>query len=421
MFSHISENGFLSDDAIRAAVREALDATPLDGKRVLFIIPDHTRSMPMSAMFHAAWDALRGRVKKMDVLIALGTHPPEPDDVIFPRLGITPRERETVYADLGIYNHEWNNPAALARVGTLNEAEIAELSEGRMRQPVDVLVNRRVLDYDLVCIMGPVFPHEVVGFSGGNKYFFPGVAGADILNLFHWLGALITNWRINGTKHTPVRAVVDKAAALISVEKRCFCLTVVKKDTKAIFYGAPEEAWSAAADLSAKVHIIHKDHPFQSVLAVAPKMYDDIWVAGKCMYKLEPVVADGGELIIYAPHVREVSVTHGALIKRIGYHCRDYFLAQMDKFRDIPGGILAHSTHVRGMGTYEGGVEKPRIQVTLATGIPKDECRAINLGYRDPAGIDPAGWMNRESEGLLHVPGAGEILYRLRSEASAGM
>ncbi|MBP8132562.1 MAG: DUF2088 domain-containing protein, partial [Candidatus Hydrogenedentes bacterium] len=187
MFSHISENGFLSDDAIRAAVREALDATPLDGKRVLFIIPDHTRSMPMSAMFRAAWDALRGRAKKMDVLIALGTHPPEPDDVIFPRLGITPRERETVYADLGIYNHEWNNPAALARVGTLNEAEIAELSEGRMRQPVDVLVNRRVLDYDLVCIMGPVFPHEVVGFSGGNKYFFPGVAGADILNLFHWL------------------------------------------------------------------------------------------------------------------------------------------------------------------------------------------------------------------------------------------
>lgn len=421
MFSRISENGFLSEDAIRAAVREALDTTPLDGKRVLFIIPDHTRSMPMSAMFHATWEALRGRAKKMDVLIALGTHPPEPDEVVFKRLGITPRERETTYAELGIYNHEWDNPTALARVGTLSESEIAELSEGRMRQAVDVLVNRRVLEYDLVCIMGPVFPHEVVGFSGGNKYFFPGVAGADILNLFHWLGALITNYRINGTKHTPVRAVVDKAAAFIPVEKRCFCLTVVRKDTKAVFYGTPEEAWSTAADLSAKVHIIYKDRPFRSVLAVAPRMYDDIWVAGKCMYKLEPVVSDGGELIICAPHVREISVTHGAIIKRIGYHCRDYFLAQMDKFRDIPGGILAHSTHVRGMGTYENGVEKPRIQVTLATGIPEDECRAINLGYRDPATIDPANWMNREPDGLLHVPEAGEILYRLRTETAAGV
>jgi len=417
VLSRISEDGFLNEDAIRGFVREALDSTPLDGKRVLFIVPDHTRSMPMATMFRAAWEALRGRAKKMDLLIALGTHPPEPDDVILPRLGITPRERETTFAEVGIFNHEWDNPAALACIGTLGEDDIAELSEGRMRQAVDVMINKRVLEYDLVCIMGPVFPHEVVGFSGGNKYFFPGVAGAEILNLFHWLGALITNYRINGTKHTPVRAVVDKAASLIPVEKRCFCLTVVKKETKAVFFGAPEEAWSAAADLSAKVHVVYKDRPFDSVLAVAPKMYDDIWVAGKCMYKLEPVVADGGELIIYAPHVREVSVTHGALIKRIGYHCRDYFLAQVEKFRDIPGGILAHSTHVRGMGVYENGVEKPRVQVTLATGIPEDECRAINLGYRDPASIHLDDWKDREDAGRLHVPDTGEILYRLRSEA----
>ncbi|MCX5757554.1 MAG: lactate racemase domain-containing protein [Candidatus Hydrogenedentes bacterium] len=270
------------------------------------------------------------------------------------------------------------------------------------------------MDYDLVCVVGPVFPHEVVGFSGGNKYFFPGVAGEEILNLFHWLGALITNPAINGTKHTPVRAVVNHAASLIPVEKRCFCLTVVDKKAHAIFFGTPEEAWSAAADLSAQVHVVYKDRPYRSVLAMAPPMYDDIWVAGKCMYKLEPVVADGGELIIYAPHVKEISVTHGDLIRKIGYHTRDYLVAHMDEYMDIPGGILAHSSHVRGVGTYENGVERPRVTVTLATGIPEAECRAINLGYRNPATINPDDWKDRESEGLLLVQNAGEILYKLK-------
>jgi nickel-dependent lactate racemase len=284
-----------------------------------------------------------------------------------------------------------------------------------MHDPVAVQINRRVRDYDLLCVVGPVFPHEVVGFSGGNKYFFPGISGPDVLNLFHWLGALITNYRINGTKRTPVRDVIDRAAAMIPVEKRCFCLNVMKADTKGIFFGTPEEAWSPAADLAARTHMRYYERPFHSVLAMAPAMYDEIWVAGKCMYKLEPVIADGGELIIYGPHIREVSITHGPLIRRIGYHVRDYFLAQMDRFADVPGGILAHSTHVRGAGTFVDGVERPRVQVTLATAIPEAECRAINLGYRDPATIDPEAWRGREDEGYLLVPSAGEILYRLTS------
>ncbi|NLV41800.1 MAG: DUF2088 domain-containing protein [Candidatus Hydrogenedentes bacterium] len=410
----IAEQGYLSADEIRAFVAEACGTLALDGKSVLFIIPDQTRSMPMPLVFRALHDAVHGRAKKMDYLIALGTHPPMTDAMIHTLLGITPEERAGKFGDIGIFNHDWKNPEALTRVGAFTEDDIAELSGGLLRRGAEVTLNRRVLDYDLVCIVGPVFPHEVVGFSGGNKYFYPGVAGEDILNLFHWLGALITNYAINGTKHTPVRAVVDRAAAMIPVEKRCFCLTQVKKDTKAVFFGTPEEAWDRAADLSAKTHIVYKDRPFKSVLAMAPPMYDEIWVAGKCMYKLEPVVADGGELIIYGKHIHEVSVTHGKLIARIGYHVRDYFVKQMDRFTDIPGGILAHSTHVRGMGTYEDGVEKPRVTVTLATSIPEAECRAINLNYRDPDSINPDDWRDREDEGLLLVPDAGEILYRLK-------
>jgi hypothetical protein len=153
--------------------------------------------------------------------------------------------------------------------------------------------------------------------------------------------------------------------------------------------------------------------PFHTVLSCAPPMYDEVWVAGKCMYKLEPVVADGGELIIYAPHLKEISLTHGKLIEEVGYHVRDYFVKQWDKFAHYPWGVLAHSTHVRGQGTYENGIEKPRVKVTLASQIPPAVCERINLGYRDPATIDVESFANREHEGVLLVRKAGEQLYRL--------
>ena len=142
-------------------------------------------------------------------------------------------------------------------------------------------------------------------------------------------------------------------------------------------------------------------------------MYDELWVGGKCAYKLEPVVADGGELIIYAPHIHEISVVHGEIIRQIGYHVRDYFRKQMSKFAHLPRGVVAHSTHVKGIGTFEDGVERPRITVTLATGISEAECRAVNLGYRDHRTIDADDWRDREAEGLLLVPKAGETLFRL--------
>jgi nickel-dependent lactate racemase len=404
----------LPEAELSAAVAEACAALPADGKRVLFIIPDATRSMPMPAVFRALCAALRGRATGVDFLIALGTHPAMPEDAINRLLGVTAEERSTTFADVGVFNHEWRNPAMLRHIGTLSEDEVAGLSEGRLRQTVDVHVNRRLFDYDVVCIVGPVFPHEVVGFSGGNKYLFPGVAGADILNLFHWLGALITNPVINGVKDTPVRAVIDRAARMVDRDTWCFALNVAGKACRGLFFGRPEEAWSRAADMAKNTHIVYEDHPFDSVLAMAPEMYDELWVAGKCMYKLEPVVADGGELIIHGPHIREISATHGDLIRRIGYHTRDYFLAQMDRFADIPGGILAHSTHVRGIGAMRDGVEHCRIRVTLATGIPREECEAVNLGYRDPATINPDDWRNREDDGRLLVERAGEILYRLK-------
>ena len=404
----------LSDDEVRDWFEKNVPIEDFRGCRVLTIIPDATRTAPLPLLFAALCRRLRGRAAHLDVLVALGTHPPMPESQIWRLLGIDGENPNDLFSGLELFNHQWDRPDKLLRLGTLTRELTEHLSGGLLSEDVPVEINSRIRDYDRLLVLGPVFPHEVVGFSGGNKYFFPGISGAELLNFFHWLGALITNVGIIGIKQTPVREVVDRAAALIPVERRCIAFVV---DSEArpygLFYGTPEEAWDKAADLSGQVHIKRVPRPFRQVLSCAPPMYDELWVAGKCMYKLEPVVADGGELIIYAPHLNEISVTHGRLIEQIGYHVRDYFTRQPDRFRDIPRGVLAHSTHVRGGGTYENGIETPRIDVTLASAIPPELCRKIGLGYRDPATIDVEAFANRESEGILLVRKAGEQLFRV--------
>lgn len=403
----------LSTDQIASVVSAACAGREWAGKKVLLIVPDATRTAPVGPVFSAIHAAVAGQCAAFDVMVALGTHPPMSEEGIRARLEITADERASTYARVRFLNHEWDNPEALARVGTISAAEVDSLSGGLFQMDVPVSINKHVLTYDRIVIIGPVFPHEVVGCSGGNKYLFPGVAGPDILNFFHWLGAVITNPMIIGNKWTPVRRIVDRAAAMVPVEKLCFCLVVSGPHFAGMFAGTPEEAWDAASDLSQKLHIVRKPRPFHTVLSCAPAMYDELWVGGKCMYKLEPVVADGGELIIYAPHIHEISVVHGHLIRKIGYHCRDYFLKQWDKFRDLPWGTLAHSTHVRGVGTFDDGVERCRIKVTLATGIPREICDEVSLGYRDPASIRKEDFAGREDGGILLVPKAGEMLYHL--------
>lgn len=404
-------------DDVAGLVASAFPLSAFRDKKVLLIVPDATRSCPLGMVFKAIHAHLGGTAAALDVMIALGTHPPMSEEAICARLELSAEERATTYAGVRFLNHEWDNPAALRSLGSIPAAEIEELSEGHFSMDVEVTLNERLFDYDEIIIVGPVFPHEVVGFSGGNKYLFPGVGGPEILNFFHWLGAVVTNPMIIGHKWTPVRKIVDRAAAMVPLSKRCLCMVVEKNTLAGLFAGTPESAWDAASELSRQLHITLKDHPFHTILSCAPAMYDELWVGGKCMYKLEPVLADGGELIIYAPHIHEVSVVHGKLIEELGYHCRDYFLGQWDRFKDYPWGTIAHSTHVRGIGTYENGVEKCRAKVTLATGISRATCERINLGYRDPATINPADYANREDEGVLLVPKAGEMLFQLKSPA----
>jgi len=405
---------FLTPDETRDIVRAGLASLSLAGKRVLFIIPDGTRTMPMPELFRLFRETLAGTVSALDFLVALGTHPPMSDAELTRLIGHP--VVGGMAGDSHVFNHEWADPASFALIGEIPATEIHALSGGRLAQDVPVSLNRRIFDYDQIVICGPVFPHEVVGFSGGNKYFFPGIAGAEIINFTHWLGALITNYEVIGAGYTPVRAVIDRAASMVTVPTACFALVVTPAGLAGLYFGPAREAWERAAALSAQRHIVWLDEPVRQVLSVMPPMYADVWTAGKGMYKLEPVVADGGEVIIYAPHIREVSYTHGRILDEVGYHCRDYFVAQPERFARYPGGVLAHSTHVKGLGTYDAatGVETPRVTVTLATAIAPERCRRINLGYRDPASIDVAAWSGREREGILVVPRAGEMLYRLK-------
>ncbi len=409
--------GKLAEAQVVELVAQALPVANYKGKKVLLIVPDHTRTAPVGLLFKTIFNQIGEVTGVIDVLTALGTHPAMSEEAICERLEISIDEHRGRYRKVRFFNHEWDNPAALQEIGSLTAAETSKLTDGLFAMDVPVEINRLVFNYDQVIIVGPVFPHEVVGFSGGNKYLFPGIGGPKILNFFHWLGAVVTNPMIIGNKWTPVRKVVDRAGALVKVDKLCFAMVVAPdKSLAGLAIGTPEGAWDVASELSKQVHIVYKDKPFKTVLSNMPPMYDDLWVAGKGMYKLEPVVADGGELIIYAPHVHEISVTHGKIIEEIGYHCRDYFLKQWDKFKHYPWGILAHSTHVRGIGVFENGVEKCRVKVTLATGIPEAVCRKINLGYRDPKSIHPEDFIHREGDGILYVPKAGEMLYHLKRQ-----
>jgi nickel-dependent lactate racemase len=408
----------LSDIEIRELLSEGIGQLDLTGRRVLVVIPDGTRTAPIGLLFSLLGDVLGSKVEALDYLIALGTHPPM-DDAAKSRLLDTP----VIDGKAGrsrVFNHRWESPDTFATLGTIPASEVAAETDGMLEMDIAVRLNRLVGDeegntpYDHILVCGPVFPHEVAGFSGGNKYFVPGVAGQEVIDATHWVGALVTSQSIIGVRETPVRRLIDRAASFIPTPRSLIALVLHGQNLHGIFMGGMEEAWRAATELSAELDIVWVDQPFKRVLSVMPEMYDDIWTGAKGMYKLEPAIADDGEVVIYAPHITEVSYVHGRYLDEVGYHVRDYFTAQWDRFKHIPWGVLAHSTHLRGGGTFVDGVEKARIRVTLATGIPRERCEAIGLGYLDPATVDFSEWEGREDEGIVLVPRAGEQLFRVK-------
>ena len=406
----------LTGKDIQNIVAEGTPEALYRNKRVLVLTPDATRTCPLPVLVPAVNTVISKSCRQLDYMVALGTHPVMIEREILDLYGIDDDDRKNKFRKSTFYCHRWDIPDMFHRLGELYEDYITAISGGLLQETVQIDINRRIFNYDLLIILGPVFPHEVVGYSGGAKYLFPGISGGEFLHFFHWLGAVTTCSGIIGIKDTPVRNVIHRAVEKVDVP--IHCLSLVVKDNNRIcglYVGDVIGSWSKAADLSTSIHIVTRIKPFKLVIGRALEMYKDIWVAGKVMYKLEQVVADGGTLIIYAPHIHNISKTWGHYIEKIGYHVAEYFLAQMDRFKDIPRGVMAHSTHVKGTGSYENGIEKPRIDVVLATAISQETCRKINLGYIDPATMRLEDFMNREEKSILFVDHAGEILYKLKN------
>ncbi|HTZ47958.1 MAG TPA: lactate racemase domain-containing protein [Verrucomicrobiae bacterium] len=407
-------DGTLSEDELRDFIAASARELSVDGKRVLVIVPDGTRTMPMALMFELLQEEIGGRAAACDYLVALGTHPRMTDEQLRRHFG-RPVENGTCDG-AKIFNHRWDLADTFAEIGTIPAEEVADVSGKLLSEAISVRINRLIFEYDQALICGPVFPHEVVGFSGGNKYLFPGISGKEMIDQTHWLGALLGSYHIIGTEKTPVRELIDRAAAKIKVPVACMALVVGHEGVSGFYFGNAREAWKSAAALSAQTQIEWVERPFRRVLAIMPEMYADMWTAAKGMYKAEPAMMDEGEVVVYAPHITEFSYTHGPQIESIGYHCRDYFLKQWKHFEDVPRGVLAHSTHLRGQGAFDvsTGFERDRIRVTLATGISEERCRNVNLSYLDPREVQPEKWVGREAEGIKLIPRAGETLYRLK-------
>ena len=407
----------LSSSTLTAIVHEALDAIQ-PGERVLAIIPDKTRDDNTDFLFPVAAEFLAQRgVASFDVLVAQGTHPPMNEAQKLAKIG-SQRNGSNSFGG-NVFDHRWNEPDELITLGELSASTVKALTGGLIEDAVPVSINKLLAPgvYDTALVFGATVPHEVAGFAGGAKYFFPGVAGPELTHTTHWLGALAEIENIIGRVETPTRRLIEAAADLIAA--RVISLnSVVSRDadgeliTYGLFAGDIKEAFRRAAEVSRGIHIRYTGRKYRTVVALLDPHYDEMWVGGKASYKLGAIVEDGGELIIYAPHLTKLSQTHGALIEKYGY-------APLESVRDMLGAspelrenlcIAAHLAHVAYAGrTDEQGRIVPRYRITMATGLDEETCRRVNLGYLDHRTLD-VGAMSSRSNTLV-VKDAGRDLY----------
>ena len=409
-----SPHGELSPTTLSEIVEQALGVIET-GERVLAIVPDKTRDDNTDLLFPISESLLRERhVNSFDVLIAQGTHPPMSESQKLSKLGL---ERFSG----SLFDHRWDRPDDLIKLGELSAPLVTKLTGGLITDAVPVSLNKLLAPgvYDTVLIIGATVPHEVAGFAGGAKYFFPGVAGPELTHMTHWLGALAGIENIIGRVETPTRHLIEAAADLVSA--RIVSLnTVVSRNeegrlvTYALFAGEVRESFRRAAEVSRHIHIRYTGRKFKRVIALLDPHYDELWVGGKASYKLGAIIEDGGELIIYAPHLSKISETHGALIEKYGY-------APLESVRDMLGVsqelrenlcIAAHLAHVSYAGRLdENGKIVPRYKITMATGLDEATCGQVNLHYLDPKNFDPSAF-GADPDTLI-VDNAGRDLYQV--------
>jgi len=409
-----SRDSDLSPATLASIVEQAL-AMIGPGERVLAIIPDKTRDDNTDILFPVATKLLgERRVKSFDALVAQGTHPPMTPEQKLAKVGLAEFSGS-------LFDHRWDRPDDLIQLGQLSSEQVSSLTNGLINDAVPVSLNKLLAPgiYDTILIFGATVPHEVAGFAGGAKYFFPGVAGPELTHMTHWLGALAGIEHIIGNVDTPTRRLIEAAADLVPARIISLNTVVSRNDdgrlvTYGLFAGDVREAFRQAAAVSSQVHIRYTDRKYKRVVARLDPHYDEMWVGGKASYKLGAIIEEGGELIIYAPHLTKLSETHGALIEKYGY-------APLESVRDMLGVspelrenlcIAAHLAHVSYAGrTDASGHIVPRYQITMATGLDEATCHRVRLGHLDHHHLP---WSDFVSDPhTLIVENAGRDLYKV--------
>lgn len=405
----------LSAEELQTIVAEALDPIAA-GERVLAIVPDKTRDDNTDILFPFTAEILQQKnVAQFDALIAQGTHGPMTEEEKREKIGWA----RIASGFLGqVFDHQWDNKEELVTLGELSATRILELTDGLMNEAVPVRLNALLSPgrYETVLVFGATMPHEVAGFAGGAKYFFPGVAGPELTHLTHWLGALATIENVIGRVETPTRRVIEAAAAFVPANVISFT-SVSTRDrdglkTHALFAGDIYESFRRAAEVSSQVHIKYIGRKYKRVVALLDRHYDELWVGGKASYKLGSIIKEGGELIIYAPHLNQLSATHGHLIEKYGY-------APLEQVREMVEGsdelranlcVAAHLAHVSyGSARNAAGQLTPRYRITLASAVSEEACRRVNLGFLDYRSFRIEDYQNDDD--TLIVEDAGRDLY----------
>lgn len=384
-------------EIVHASVRAF--AVP-EGGRVLAIIPDATRSFEPLVM-HAFLEAC----PNTDLLVATGTHRAMTDAEVAKFLDS--EARPELFHSVKVYNHSIA-PEGLVDVGVIAKDTAMELSGGNVPMDIEVTINKLIFQYDLAVIVGPVFPHEVIGMSGGYKYLFPGISGMKVVDETHWLGALIGVRDTIGRSETPVRRMVEHAGEMVQKLRpvQCLALVIGNKGLQGLWGGHPVSAHRAACPLSQQINIFWHEHRYHRVVAQCTPKYQDLWTAGKLAYKTQEVVAEGGEIVMYAPHLEKITPLH-LDVETIGYHCLPFFLKQWDKYKDYERSSLAHSTHVAGPGRFQEGIETLAARRILVSKISPERCRQVNLEYLSPDEVEKK---YRNDPDTLWVEKAGEQL-----------
>ena len=372
-----SKTDVITPDQVRDALFSVFEAMG-PKKRVMAIPPDYTRlnsfAGPITDMVYEYYGD-----KLTDVMPALGTHTPMTDAQIADMFPGTPR---SLFRD-----HDWRND--VRTIGVVPSSYVREVSEGKLDYEMNAQVNKLLLDdsFDLILSIGQVVPHEVIGMANYTKNIFVGVGGSDFINKSHYIGACYGMERIMGRAKSPVRDVFEYAKVHYAQNiPIVYVLTVRAKDeqsgemvTRGLFVGDDFECFQKAADLSLETNFIMVDHQIKKcIVYLDPTEFKSTWLGNKSVYRTRMAIADGGELIVLAPALKEFGEdkTIDGLIRKYGYKGTPHTIECTNANKDLQDnlGASAHLIH----GSSEG-----RFKITYCPGpaMSREEIEMVGFSY----------------------------------------